>query len=563
MPSANPAQPAPHVWRVTGLLTRFPHLVLAFVCVALWLPGVLFLPPLDRDESRFAQASRQMLERGDFIDIRFGTEARYKKPAGIYWLQAATTEVAGLGHRDRIWTYRLASLLGGIAASWLTWSIARSMAPAGYALGAAALLSATLLLSAEATIATTDAVLLACVLAAQNALLRVYRTDRDGGPPVSTATVLSGWIGIGLGILVKGPIAPAIVAATAIALVLCDRSARWLRNVQVVRGISLVVLIVAPWALAIAIQSHGQFYAQAVGSDFASKLVGGQETHGAPPGYYLALATLTLWPATLFVLPGLRAAIAHRRETSERFLVVWAASAWLIFEAAPTKLTHYILPAYPALIILGSLASARSGAVRAAWRWASVAQYLAGLVLLVGAVALATIRYGSGRGSTLIAALVIVALLGGWTGVLFLRRREAAASATAVLAAVLLNSAITLLAAPRLESLWVSSRLATAIQQNSRDIATSPVLAGFDEPSLMFELGTRTRLTDGPGAAKALAQTGGIAGVEDHEREAFLRTLAEHGGEAKKLTDVDGLNYSHGRFVHVGVYRVMPAAPRR
>src|SRR5579871_2513032 len=102
--------------RALAWLARRPWTSLGLLCLLLWTPGVLSLPPLDRDESRFAQSSRQMLESGNFIDIRFGHVPRYKKPVGIYWLQAATTEVAGLGDRSKIWTYRLASLLGGLLA---------------------------------------------------------------------------------------------------------------------------------------------------------------------------------------------------------------------------------------------------------------------------------------------------------------------------------------------------------------------------------------------------------------------------------------------------------------
>ena len=50
---------------------------------------------MDRDESRFAEASRQMVETGNFVDIRFASTARYNKPAGIYWLQAASAELVG------------------------------------------------------------------------------------------------------------------------------------------------------------------------------------------------------------------------------------------------------------------------------------------------------------------------------------------------------------------------------------------------------------------------------------------------------------------------------------
>src|SRR5205823_9384874 len=65
-----------------------PMALLCLICLVLYAPGLAAIPPLDRDEARFAQATRQMLETGDFIRIRFQEEARHKKPAGIHWLQA-------------------------------------------------------------------------------------------------------------------------------------------------------------------------------------------------------------------------------------------------------------------------------------------------------------------------------------------------------------------------------------------------------------------------------------------------------------------------------------------
>src|SRR5471032_1672597 len=89
-------QPAPVAPpRLLSWLARRPYAFLALLCVVLWLPGILSLPALDRDESRFAESSRQMLDSGNYIDIRFGQVPRYKKPVGIYWLQAAATAAAG------------------------------------------------------------------------------------------------------------------------------------------------------------------------------------------------------------------------------------------------------------------------------------------------------------------------------------------------------------------------------------------------------------------------------------------------------------------------------------
>ena len=68
----------------------------SWCCAAslLFLPGFFNIPPIDRDEARFAQATKQMVESGDFVDIRFQDDVRYKKPVGIYWLQAAAVETA-------------------------------------------------------------------------------------------------------------------------------------------------------------------------------------------------------------------------------------------------------------------------------------------------------------------------------------------------------------------------------------------------------------------------------------------------------------------------------------
>ena len=64
-------------------------LFLVVVALLAFVPGFFQIPPVDRDEARFAQATKQMVESGDYIDIRFQGEGRYKKPVGIYWLQSA------------------------------------------------------------------------------------------------------------------------------------------------------------------------------------------------------------------------------------------------------------------------------------------------------------------------------------------------------------------------------------------------------------------------------------------------------------------------------------------
>ena len=84
----------------------------ALVALLAGLPGVFGAPPLDRDESRFAQATAQMLETGDYIVIRFQDQPRFKKPVGIHWLQAASVSLLSETEARQIWAYRIPSLLG-------------------------------------------------------------------------------------------------------------------------------------------------------------------------------------------------------------------------------------------------------------------------------------------------------------------------------------------------------------------------------------------------------------------------------------------------------------------
>jgi 4-amino-4-deoxy-L-arabinose transferase-like glycosyltransferase len=393
--------------------------------------------------------------------------------------------------------------------------------------------------------------------------VRLYAAAKEA--PTTTpaqGSVLLGWAALGLGILVKGPVAPAVCVATVAVLCLWDRDAGWLRDLQPLRGLLVVAVIVAPWAIAIAVETHGRFYAEALGTDFAAKLTGGQETHGAPPGYYLILASLTLWPATLFAVPGLREGMARHKEAPVRFLLAWAAAVWVIFEATPTKLPHYILPAYPAICLLGAIWASRAQTtdrLASVWRLSAVVQFLLGLAVLIGGLVFMVSRFGDGVSGPLL-GVVLASLLAGLVAASLLARRQVHSAATAaVISAWLLYAGMTAVAVPSLNQLWVSARLATMVAQNSHPGDAPPALAGFDEPSLVFRLGSATRLTDGRGAADALASTGGLAGVEVQEGPAFLARLLALHARAAKVGEVSGFNYSRGRVVRVAVYRVLRA----
>ena len=544
---------------------RRPLAVLFLLCFIAWLPGFFTFPPLDRDESRFAQATKQMLQSGDFVDIRFSEGPRYKKPAGIYWLQAASTAAFGEGAHNQIWTYRLPSLIGAFAAVALAFWAARAFAGVETAFMAALLLGMTVLLAAEAKIAKTDAVLLATILGTQGVMMRAYLSARmPGRPPPSLALALAGWTAFAIGVLIKGPIILLVCLAGFAAIALWDRDARWFMRLKPLPGVLLMLAIVLPWGIAIGLESHGLFYEKSLGEDFAKKLLAGEETHGAPPGYYTALASLTFWPATLLLLPGIAAGIKRRAEPAVRYLLAWAGATWLMFEAAPTKLPHYILPAYPALAFLAALWLMHEGG-EAESKWERVARYVSlALFVIVGLfyatlVAFAPNHFGNGStwwlhaGGAAGAAAIIAA------AVFALRGLRLKATLAAILAALILYPLMGFGTAPRLQQLWLSPRLYDAVQQNITPGDPPVVISGYTEPSLVFLLGTQPRIASGKNAGDIAAQQGGLALVERAQQPAFLDELQAHHGTAQAVEEVDGFNYSRGRAANVTLYRVTPA----
>src|SRR6202158_4430047 len=267
----------------------------------LFLPGFFNIPPIDRDEARFAQATKQMVETGDFVDIRFQDEVRYKKPVGVYWLQAAAVETAavlGLPRAQvRVWLYRVPSLIGAIGAVLLTYWTALAFVTRRGAILAALILCSSVLLGAEARLAKTDAMLLLSVVAALGALARVDLSLQRGGnpaPPPWTWPAIF-WTALAGGILLKGPLILMFVVLTIGTLAILDRSATWLWRLRPVWGLMWMLVLVLPWFVAIFWRAGDAFFADSIGGDMLSKLAA-QESHGAPPGLYLLLFWVTFWP---------------------------------------------------------------------------------------------------------------------------------------------------------------------------------------------------------------------------------------------------------------------------
>jgi 4-amino-4-deoxy-L-arabinose transferase-like glycosyltransferase len=537
---------------IAGVAERFgrnwraPALA-AFIAFLAGLPGLIALPVLDRDEARFAEASAQMLESGDVVTPRFQETPRFKKPAGIYWLQAASVASVSKVEARQIWAYRIPSLLGAmLAAAACAWGAAAFLSP-GASLAAGGMLGASFLLSAEASIAATDGVLAGAVTLAIAALARLYLAAHDG-PPAGRRVKALFWAGLALSILVKGPIGPMVVALTLIALAVWDRKARWMAVIGWGWGLIALAAVIGPWALAITVASDGTFWGASIGGDLAPKLLRGEESHGAPPGFYAVLAPLMLGPATILLPAGLVAGWRMRSEPGVRFALCWLIPAWLVFEAAPTKLIHYPLPLYGALGWLMARALAEPIGRRAGWIGAGLAALAAIAFAAVGPYASQTLAGGEALAWS-IAAAALYLIAGGVAAVTLVRHQPWTALAMGGALTLVGHGLLLGAVAPGLKPLWLSSRaahaLAAAGASPAEGVYPGPVtVAGYEEPSLVFLLGTETELGDAADAADAIAD-GRPAIVEARQTGAFQAALATDHVSARRVGEGAGLDYSN------------------
>jgi 4-amino-4-deoxy-L-arabinose transferase-like glycosyltransferase len=267
-------------------------------------PGVFLLPALDRDESRFAQASKEMLEENNYILIQYQDELRNKKPAGIHWLQAASTALLTGPEAKQIWTYRVPSWLGAAFATLACFWAGIPLIGRRAAFLGAALFGSTLLLTSEAHISKTDGVLVFLTTLGIGALGRLYLgTDKPGRMAFLV------WLTVSASFLIKGPVTMMVVAYAGLGVWAWGLAAEgkgrdWWRPLAAWQGPVLFVAMVLPWFLWIQAATNGQYIEGAVGKDLKDKFTGASEGHGGWPFYHLTHMPAWFFPATLLLVAG-------------------------------------------------------------------------------------------------------------------------------------------------------------------------------------------------------------------------------------------------------------------
>jgi len=363
-------------------------------CVLFHIAGTWSLPLIDRDEPRFAEASREMIERGDYIVPYFNNQLRLDKPPLAYWGQTVSYRVFG----ENDFAARFPSAIASALTALLIF--AWGMRLDGEKLGwwAAIIFTLSLQTFVHAKAAVADMWLVLFVTLAhwagfeliQLPTLNVQRPTPNSEETNQTSNTkhqtslwwwwwLTFYFALALGFLAKGPVAWVPLLTVAVTIIFA-RDAQLGRRFKFVYGILLTLAMIALWGIPALIQTRGEFFTVGIGRHVIGRSFATMEGHGANSlGMYLLL--LPFYFVTVFVsffpwsikLPWLVRKLRRERKAGvirlrqgyggqdaagysekliDKYLVTGIAIIFIIFTLIKTKLPHYTLPAFPLLSLL-------------------------------------------------------------------------------------------------------------------------------------------------------------------------------------------------------------------
>jgi 4-amino-4-deoxy-L-arabinose transferase-like glycosyltransferase len=400
--------------------------------------------------------------------------------------------------------------------------------------------------------------LLMCCVAAMGVMARGY-LGQHTGRDISWGHALVLWTALAAGLLLKGPLILMVAGLAALFLAIADRSARWLLRLRPAVGILWILVLVLPWFIAIMGRAGDSFLQESVGQDLIAKIFKGQETHGAPPGYYLVLFWATFWPAAPLAAVAAPAVWRQRREPTLRFLLAWVVPCWIVFELVMTKLPHYVLPLYPAIAILIALAIER--------RALSSNPHLTRFTVMwpifsavIPAAAVWILLYMRGQFAWLAWPFGAVGLIFGFYAWRLYDVEGAERSfLRAAIGTLCMVIAVLGVVAPLMRPIFPSLALTEFVRNAD---CRNPIVAaaGYHEPSLVFLIGTRTRLVDGATAAEILrAGECRYAIIESRQDRAFAQRAELIGLRYSLRGRLDNsFNFNGGRSIAFAIYRTEP-----
>jgi 4-amino-4-deoxy-L-arabinose transferase-like glycosyltransferase len=317
------------------------------------------MPLVDRDEPRFAEASREMRERRDYVVPYFNDKYRFDKPPFIYWTQIASYRLFG----ENDFAARLPSGIAAALTAVLLFAWGRRLGSERVGWWAAIIFSLCLQTFIHARAAVADMWLVFFVTAAHWA---AYELIADLLGPSTSSTDsrqrkywrLTFYVALAFAFLAKGPLGwtPLLTAAS---MKFFLRGQPLNRRFWFASGMLFTMAIVLLWGIPALVRTNGEFFWVGIGRHVVERSFGALEGHGGQSwrGY---LMILPFYFGTVFIsffpwsikLPVLAKHLWRERDGADKYLIVGAAIVFILMTVVKTKLPHYTLTAFPLLSLL-------------------------------------------------------------------------------------------------------------------------------------------------------------------------------------------------------------------
>jgi 4-amino-4-deoxy-L-arabinose transferase-like glycosyltransferase len=330
-----------------------------FGSLLLHVAGTWSIPLVDRDEPRFAEASREMRERHDYVIPYFNDKYRFDKPPFIYWTQIASYSVFG----ENEFGARFPSAVAAALTAMLLFAWGRRVGGERVGWWAAIVFTLCLQTFVHAKAAVADMWLVFFVTAAHWAGYELLRDSLGTEPGAANGRHLKYWrfafyIALGFAFLAKGPLGWIPLLTVAIAKFFTP-GLSFYRRFWFVTGILGMLAVVCTWGIPALIRTNGDFFRVGIGRHVVERSLNVMEGHGANsmntylatmPFYFLAVF-LSFFPWSI-KLPALIKHLWRDRDATDKYLIAGIALVFIIMTLVKTKLPHYTLPAFPLLSLL-------------------------------------------------------------------------------------------------------------------------------------------------------------------------------------------------------------------
>lgn len=326
-------------------------LPLLFFCLGGWS----FTDP---DEGRYGTIPYEMLVRADLITPKQNDIKFFDKPPLLYWGIAISYSI--FGYQE--WAARLVPALAALMGLLAVYGLGRRMFSARAGIISAVILATSFMWPVMARIVVTDMLVSSLVFMAL-ALWWMGHSENSNRAGRQTGYFIGFWITLALAVLAKGPVTLVLTGGSIFLYTLLCSQWQTLSRMRWGVGLSLLILIAAPWFVLVAQRNpefnHFFWYDQHIGR-FLGKTSGNDHVESIT--YYFRFLPLILFPWSAFIPAAIIAgwrnllnpagAKASAKQRAAIYLLCGVSFTLLFFSASAGKLLTYILPIVPLCALL-------------------------------------------------------------------------------------------------------------------------------------------------------------------------------------------------------------------